>query len=89
MSRRDVVGVNRLIALVLACVWIGGAAGGIILATHAGRPWLGLLSLFALGYGVVWLRVFAQSRLLTWSEVAMPWRRVSAHADPSRAGGSR
>jgi len=86
---REVVSANRFVALALACAWIAGGAGGIIVAIHAGRQGLTLLSLFALGYGIVWLRVFAQSRLLTWSEIAMPWRRLSVHADRSRAGGKR
>ena len=89
MSGRDVVGVNRVVALALACAWIGGGAGGIMVAMRAGRPWLALLSLFALGYGIVWLCVFARSRLLTWSEIAMPWRRLPRHAGRSRADGRR
>ena len=60
-----------------------------MVAIHAGRPWLVLLSLFALGYAIASWRVFAQSRLLTWAEIAMPWRRLSRHTRRSRASGDR
>jgi len=90
MSRgREIVGANRFVALALACAWIAGGAGGIMVAIDATRPWLALLALCAIGYGLVWLRVFAQSRLLTWSEVALPWRRLSTHAERSRASRER
>ncbi|HSC24023.1 MAG TPA: hypothetical protein VLG08_09940 [Casimicrobiaceae bacterium] len=89
MIRRSVVGMNRFVALVLACAWLAGAAGGIVIAVRAGPPWLALPSLFALVYGVLWLRVFVQSRLLAWSDLAMPWRGRSPPGQGRTSGGMR
>ena len=86
MSQRSVVGMNRFVALALACTWLAGGAGGIVVAVRNGPPWLALPSLFALVYGLLWLRVVAQSRLLAWSDVAMPWR---SREPRRRSGGTR
>jgi hypothetical protein len=89
MRKRPVTGVNRFVAFILGCVWLAGAAGGIAAAFGGGRRWLALPSLLALAYGVLWLRVFAQSRLLTWSDAATPWRAGARHPDRSRVRGMR
>jgi len=39
-----------------------------------GRWLLGVIAVFALWYAILWFRVAARSRLLTWSELARPWR---------------
>jgi hypothetical protein len=71
---RRVAGVNRFIALVLAFLWLSAGVAGIAIAIRDGNVLLGFVALFALFYATLWLRVSARSRLLTWTEVAMPWR---------------
>ena len=88
MTKRPVTGVNRFVAFVLGCVWLAGAAGGIAAAVGEGPRWLALPSLFALAYGMLWLRVCAQSRLLTWSDVVTPWRARARHPDRSGMRGT-
>ncbi len=75
MRPRQLSAVSRWIALVLAVVWLlaGVAALGIGLMRGSWLPLLG--GVFALAFGVVWLRVVAQGRPLTWEEVVSPWRR--------------
>lgn len=71
---RSVTGIDRFIAFVLACVWLGAGVAGFIVAIADARLLLGLVSLLALGYACLWFRVVARSRLLTWTALAMPWR---------------
>jgi hypothetical protein len=66
--------INRFVAAILALVWASAAVAGLVVAYVSGRWVLLLLALFALWYAVLWVRVVAQARLLTWSEVATPWR---------------
>jgi hypothetical protein len=72
--QRTVTGVNRFVALALAVIWACAGAAGLVLAVLNGLPVLGLLSLFAVGYSVLWLRVFIRSRLLSWNQLLVPWR---------------
>lgn len=39
-----------------------------------GRWVLALAALFALWYAALWAHVVARARLLTWKEIAVPWR---------------
>ena len=66
--------VNRAIALALAVVWLGAGVAGIVLGLIHGRLLLAVLALFAISYAVLWFRVVARSRLLTWRELVVPWR---------------
>jgi len=67
--------VNRSIAWVLAVVWLSAGISAIA-AGLMRSSWLPLvLGVFALAYAVLWLRVVAKGRLLTWAEVVAPWRR--------------
>lgn len=66
--------VNRAIALALAVVWLGAGVVGIVLGLIHGQLLLVLLALFAISYAVLWVRVVAHSRLLTWRELVAPWR---------------
>jgi hypothetical protein len=66
--------VNRAIALALAVVWLGAGVAGIVLGLIHGRLLLVVLALFAISYAVLWFRVVARSRLLTWRELVVPWR---------------
>jgi hypothetical protein len=66
--------VNRLAAAVLALVWAAVAVSGFVAAYVSGRWGMLLVALFALWYAGLWVRVVVQARLLTWSEIATPWR---------------
>jgi len=66
--------VNRAIALALAVVWLGAGGAGIVLGLMHGQLLLVVLALFAIAYAVLWFRVAVRSRLLTWRELAVPWR---------------
>jgi len=66
--------INRLVAAILALVWASAAVAGLVVAYVSGRWVVLLAALFALWYAVLWVRVVVQARLLTWSEVATPWR---------------
>ena len=61
-------------ALVLAVVWSDAGVVAIVVAALNGLPILGLLSLFALCYSVLWFRVFGRSQLLTAHKLRLPWR---------------
>ena len=73
-TRSGLGGVNRAVALVLALVWLCAGVAGTILGFVQGRLLLVVLSLVAIGYAVLWFRVVARSRLLTWRGLATPWR---------------
>lgn len=66
--------VNRAIALALAVVWLGAGVVGIVLGLIHGQLLVVVLALFAIFYAVLWFRVVARSRLLTWRELVVPWR---------------
>ena len=66
--------INRIIATILAVVWASAGVAGLVVAYVSGRWVVLLAALFALWYAVLWVRVVVQARLLTWSEVATPWR---------------
>jgi hypothetical protein len=72
--RKNVTGINRLVALVLAIIWCCAGVAGMVVALTDGRPLLVLLSLFALCYATLWFRAVIRSRLVSWKELALPWR---------------
>jgi hypothetical protein len=65
---------NRAIALALAVIWMGAGAVGIALGLIHGQGLIVVLALFAIWYAVLWFRVGAWSRLLTWRELFAPRR---------------
>lgn len=65
---------NRAIALALAVVWLGAGVAGIVLGLIHGQLLLVVLALLAISYAVLWFRVVARSRVLTWRELVVPWR---------------
>jgi hypothetical protein len=66
--------INRLVTVMLALVWTGAGVAGLIVAFTQGVWVAGVAGIFALWYALLWARVGIQARLLTWSEVAAPWR---------------
>jgi len=70
---RKVVGIQRAAALLLALAWLCAGVVGLFFGVDRG-PWLlSALSVFAIAYAAVWLRVVAKRRLLSWREVLFPW----------------
>lgn len=66
---------TRVVAAILAAVWI---LAGTVCALFAirDRRWLLLaLAILAIWYGLVWLRVVREGRRLRWPEGLLPWRR--------------
>ena len=74
LSRRKIGGVNRTVALVLATIWLCAGIAALLLGHLHGRWLLAALGAFALWYASLWLRVATRRRLLTWSELFIPWR---------------
>jgi hypothetical protein len=73
-NRRGLPGVNRVVALALAAIWLCAGVAGIVVGVAYGRWLLVTFAIFAVWYAVLWFRVVARSRLLTWRELAAPWR---------------
>jgi hypothetical protein len=69
-----VTGFSRLVALVLALVWLSAGLFGLVLGVMRQHFLLIALSLLALSYAFLWLRVVARSRLLSWRGFVFPWR---------------
>jgi hypothetical protein len=72
--RGNLAGVNRAVALVLAVVWLGAGAAAIAFGLSHGLMVVVIVAAAAIVYGLLWLRVAARSRLLTWRELVAPWR---------------
>lgn len=70
----NVTGINRVVAFLLATIWFCAALVGLAVALVGGHLLFALLALFAMGYGMLWFRVYARGRLVRWSELALPWR---------------
>jgi hypothetical protein len=62
-------------AVFLALAWTALGVFGLIAAFLSGRWILVFAAIFALGYAALWARVVVRGRLLTWREIATPWRR--------------
>ena len=65
---------NRILAFVLAGIWLCAGLAAIAIGVVRERWVIGIAGLFALGYAMLWLRVAARRRLLTWAELVLPWR---------------
>ena len=66
--------INSSVAAILALVWACAGIVGLVAAYAYGRWILALAALFALWYAVLWARVAARARVLTWKKIAVPWR---------------
>ena len=72
--QKTVHSINRLVAALLAIIWALVGAVGFIVTVRSGQWWWALLGVCAFWYALVWVRVVAKARLLTWQEATMPWR---------------
>ena len=75
VNRNKVRGINRVVALFLATVWFCAGVAGVVLGYIYNRWLLMSIGVFALWYALLWSRVVVRSQLLTWRELAVPWRR--------------
>ena len=69
--------ISRFVALSLALLWACAGVAGLTLAFTRGVWVAALAAVFALWYAALWVRVGIQARLLTWSELARPWRALT------------
>jgi hypothetical protein len=67
--------VTRIVAGVLAAIWIGGGVFGLAFALAQRRALAFLCGIAAIWYGLIWIRVAREGRLLGWSRGLLPWRR--------------
>jgi hypothetical protein len=74
VNRSKVRGINRVVAVFLATVWFCGGVAGVVLGYIHNRWLLMSIGVFALWYALLWSRVVVRSQLLTWRELAVPWR---------------
>ncbi|WEN14450.1 hypothetical protein PY254_14600 [Rhodanobacter sp. AS-Z3] len=72
--QRPVRSIHRVVAAVLAIIWLLVGAVGFIVMARSGQWWWALFGLFAFWYAWVWVLVVAKGRLLTWQEASRPWR---------------
>ena len=72
--RRELSGVNRMVALALAVIWLSAGIGAIVFGFIHARWLVVVLGVFALSYAMLWFRVASRRRLLTWAELFVPWR---------------
>jgi|KBSMisStandDraft_5_1062788.scaffolds.fasta_scaffold3636699_1 hypothetical protein len=84
-GRRKLSRLSRVTALLLALVWLGAGLVAIALGYLRGHWLLLAVGMFAVVYAVLWLRVVARSRLLSWHEVVAPWRAARSRGLTSRA----
>lgn len=66
---------TRVIATLLACVWLAGGAWAVAQGVLRGAPLPVLIGAVALWYGLVWARVAYAGRRLQWPDGLFPWRR--------------
>ena len=87
-GRKKLGRLSQLTALFLATVWLGAGIFAIAVGYLRGQWLLPAVGLFAVVYGILWLRVVAQSRLLSWQEVVAPWRAATQSERSGLTSGS-
>jgi uncharacterized protein with GYD domain len=82
--------INRLVAVILALVWGAAGVAGLVVAYVFGHWVAAVAALFAFWYALLWVWVVVHARLLTWGEIATPWRaRWSIRRHVSHSTGRR
>ncbi|HEV8502851.1 MAG TPA: hypothetical protein VGR63_14840 [Casimicrobiaceae bacterium] len=70
-------------AFALAATWLAAGVLALAFALAQRRMLPGALAIAAIVYGLLWWRVAARARLLTWRELVAPWR-TGRRAGPDR-----
>lgn len=79
-ARRESSVVSRIVSGLLAIIWLSAGVASSVVSLGAGHWPLGVVGVFALWYGWLWLRVMRLGKRLTVREALMPWR-VGQHSD--------
>lgn len=58
--------VSRIVAVLLALMWIAGGLAGLWICINENRVILGIVSLFSVAYGGLWIKVAQSGRKLKW-----------------------
>ena len=66
---------NRIVAAVLAAIWLCAGMLVLVLGLFQGRWLMILVGPLGIGYGLVWVRVAYEGQHLTWPDGLLPWRR--------------
>jgi hypothetical protein len=66
---------DRVIAIALALVWIGGSLIGMLVGLRHGLWLVLIIGPLGLWFGILWARVARSGRSLEWREGIWPWRR--------------
>jgi hypothetical protein len=66
--------INRLVAVILALVWGAAGVAGLVIAYVFGHWVAAVAAIFAFWYALLWVWVVVHAGLLTWGEIATPWR---------------
>lgn len=68
---------TRIIASVLAACWLGAGLFLLVVGFAGGRWLLALVSIAAIWYGCLWIRVAREGHQLRGPGAWIPWRRSS------------
>jgi hypothetical protein len=68
MIRSKVVGLNRVLAAVLAATWLCAGVAGVYFGLAFENVWLVACGALAVLYGAAWATVAVRSRLLSWRD---------------------
>jgi hypothetical protein len=74
-TRLKLTRINRIVALVLALIWLIAGTTAVVLGFMQRRLLLPALGTVAIWYGLLWLRVFREGKQLQWRDALRPWRQ--------------
>ena len=74
LARSKITGLNRAVAFGLVAVWLCAGGAGVYVGLGLRQFLPVACGVFAIAYALLWLRVAARSRLLSWREIVFPWR---------------
>ena len=73
-SRKHPERTFRIVAAVLAMIWLAGGCISLVAAAMQQRWLFAVAAFVALWYGIVWCYVYREGRRLTFRESLTPWR---------------
>lgn len=75
IARKHFSTADHWVAFGLTFVWMAAGIIAIVLGFNRGHWIMIVVGIFALGYGILWLRAVRTGRRLTSREALWPWRR--------------